>query len=249
MILEALGENLAFAQIVGKRSQQEDEFAWYSDEEYLLLILADGMGGHAKGEVASAEVTASFMRYFPDSNLPYQNRLAFCLDKANERIKNLVENSDNNFSGMGSTSLSVVVADNTVHWISVGDSPFYRYRNKGLTQLNADHSMASVVDKMAEDGIISKESAKTNPMRNRLRSAVVGAPIELVDLAEEPLKSDDIYVLASDGLDTLSNDDIESIIRKNFKLEAAEIAQKLIDAINEAASEFQDNTTIIVLKS
>src|SRR5262249_52790667 len=109
---------------------------------------------------------------------------------------------DPSLNGMGSTLVIAAIDSRGVHWVSVGDSPLWLWRRGDLQRLNRGHSMGPVLDQMAERGEITRDAAAADPTRGRLRSALTGGELALVDLSAEPARLDkgDSILLASDGL-------------------------------------------------
>ena len=118
--------------------------------------------------------------------------------------------------GMGCTLCGVSLTEAGIEWISVGDSPMWLARNGKLQRLNADHSMAPILAKQVELGELTEEEAKRHPQRNALRSAVIGDKMQHVDASKRPMKfrKGDRLVLASDGLETLSVDEIAGSLQE-----------------------------------
>jgi protein phosphatase len=179
----------------GGRSYQEDSAAvWQppdgadrgsADGTQLLAILADGMGGHAGGAIASDAVCTNFKAQYIEQTGGARDRLRSALDAANGAIGALVGDRPS-LRGMGSTLIGVAFNAGHANWVSVGDSPLYLYRRGEMARLNEDHSMAPVLDKLVEVGRLDPEEARDDPRRHLLRSAVVGEDLDLVDLAQDP---------------------------------------------------------------
>jgi protein phosphatase len=148
---------------------------------------------------------------------------------------------------MGCTLVGVTFTDEGVLWVSVGDSPFWRVREGEIKQLNADHSMAPVIALKVSNGELSREEAALHPQRNALRSALVGEPIPQTDLRETPIRvrDGDRFVLASDGLQTLQDEEIAEIVMR--RADALDLARDLVDAVEAKKRRGQDNTTVIVV--
>jgi PPM family protein phosphatase len=153
---------------------------------------------------------------------------------------------------MGSTLVGVHFGPDGVEWVSVGDSPLYLYRNGEIVLLNEDHSMAPEVDRLAEAGRITWEMARNDPRRHYLRSAVTGAEMEMIDMSKRPLElvAGDVVILASDGIHTLPMERIGSEIQAmgGDGLTADIVAQRLIEAVEDARESYQDNTTVVVVR-
>jgi len=235
-------------QIVGKRKRQEDALRIVDGmSPGLLCILCDGMGGHRGGDVASALAVEKFEKVFKATRGDARHRLKRATKAANDAIASKIA-QEPDLNDMGTTLVAVYADGDALHWTSVGDSHLYRYADGRLTKLNDDHSMAPVLDAMAEEGRISAAEAKADPQRNAIRSAISGEDIALLDLNAVSFAEDkaETYLLASDGLDTLSTEEIEEVLSNNTEPEAATHA--LLQSVKEKEHPRQDNTSIIVFK-
>jgi serine/threonine protein phosphatase PrpC len=247
----------------GARPYQEDAAAvWPGDvasagqvaapmpgDTALLAVLADGMGGHAGGSLASSTLCDVFIESFSKGAGNGMQRLEPALTAANHAIREKVL-ANPALSGMGATLVGVSIGPSGLSWISVGDSPMYLFRNGELVQLNEDHSLAPVIDRMVAQGKISQEEARNDPRRHYLRSAVTGDEIELVDMPERPLAlaGGDVVLISSDGIHTLEPEHITSVIEHHMAKGAAAIADALLLAVDGAGEPHQDNTTVIAVK-
>ncbi|MGE0702059.1 MAG: PP2C family serine/threonine-protein phosphatase [Hyphomicrobiaceae bacterium] len=214
----------------------------------LVAVLADGMGGHAGGELASTTICSTFLEHFLAASGDGPGRLAPSLAAANSAVGAKVA-ANPSLSGMGATLVGVTIGEAGLSWISVGDSPMYLYRNGEVVQINEDHSLAPVIDRLAEQGKISFDEARADPRRHYLRSAVTGDEIELIDAPERPLKIEpgDVVMLASDGIHTLEPDEISALITQGFADGPAVVATSLVGAVDAAGEPHQDNTTVVVI--
>jgi protein phosphatase len=247
----------------GARSYQEDAFAiaagpsaqgaTASDDTStaaeLTAVLADGMGGHAGGALASTAACRTFIAAFASSSGDVQARLDEALQLANLAIAEAVA-EDPALSGMGCTLVGAAFGPGGLEWVSVGDSPLFLVRNGEIATLNEDHSLAPEIDKLAQAGKISWETARNDPRRHFLRSAVTGTEIELVDRSRRPLalEASDVIVLASDGIHTLAQDTILSVVSDHAASGPGAVADALLAAVEAAGDEFQDNTTVVVVR-
>ena len=242
----------------GMREIQEDAIVtdFPAGMDVGFVVLADGMGGHAAGEIASAilvtEVFAELKFKMADLKL-HEDSLPAILRHAamtaNACIRDYVSENPENY-GMGATLVAPVLVEDRLYWISVGDSPLYLHRGGVLQQLNEDHSMAPQIDKMVASGIISARDGRLHPDRNCLLSVLLGDGIAKIDCPEDPVKvrEGDVLVIASDGLQTLSDDDISSILTANEDRSGNEIAYALLSAVTAIGDVDQDNTAISVIK-
>lgn len=238
----------------GARSYQEDDYG-YGQVEFgstgktpaVLMVLADGMGGEAGGATASRCVVEAFMHGIRESEGESETRLDACIAAANREVRARVD-ADPELEGMGSTVVAVVYDGRSVTWLSVGDSPMWLFTGGRLQRLNADHSMAPVLDRMAELGELTREEALSDGTRHMLRSAVTGSELDLIDRGHRPccLAEGDFLLLASDGIETLSQEEIE--LRLGSAHGAVRTtADALLSAVKAAAKPHQDNVTFLLL--
>ena len=219
----------------GKRPYQEDSWKLVPlADGSLLAIVADGMGGHAGGAVASKLAVDAFVHAIEQGG-----GLADGLNDANEAVR-VGAAGKPDLNGMGATIVAALVRGDEVRWISVGDSPFYLVTAGKLEQLNADHSMAPQIDALVARGMLTAEEAENHPGRHTLREAVMGEPLTLIDKGSRRLGPGDKLLLCSDGVQTLANEQIA--------FEASRPASGLVEAVLAAAKEHQDNITVIKLE-
>jgi PPM family protein phosphatase len=240
----------------GARSYQEDAFAVQCEPAHvaegsvdrLIAVLADGMGGHAGGAYASALACEAFVHAFAAAPGAAPERLEEALQGANQAIAEGVEENPA-LDGMGSTLIGTCFDGAGLQWVSVGDSPLFLVRDGTISLLNADHSLAPEIDKLAAAGKISWEDARADPRRHYLRSAVTGAEIDLVDRSPAPLalNSGDIVILASDGIQTLTHDAILDVVQRHADGGPDDVAAALLAAIGAVGEPHQDNATVVVV--
>ena len=245
---------LASRQWQGARPYQEDAFgvlevdiAGRREAPALLMVLADGMGGAAGGATASRTAVEAFAREFPKSRGKTGARFRECLAAATASLRER-EIDDPRLSGMGTTVVAALYDGCGIDWLSVGDSPMWLYSSGRLERLNADHSMAPVLERLVQRGDLSPDDARRDWRRNMLRSAVTGSPAELVDCASRPcrLEPGDCLLIASDGIETLAEEEIARELRAaDGSAEAA--ADALDSAVRTAAGPAQDNVTFLLL--
>ncbi|MFV0369208.1 MAG: PP2C family protein-serine/threonine phosphatase [Hyphomicrobiaceae bacterium] len=220
-----------------------------ADGGRLVAVLADGMGGHTGGALASQMVCENFLEACATLNGPIPDRLIAALKKANAAVaKKVAENPM--LSGMGSTVIGANFGPDGVEWVSVGDSPLLLYRAGEIALLNEDHSLAPELDRLVAAGRMTEEEARHDPRRHMLRSAVTGEDLDLVDISRRPLKlaSGDYVILASDGLHTLEKSEIARIV-KAFASEGADaVAAALIREVEQMREPHQDNATVVAVR-
>jgi len=252
MIDQTMPNTVATAQIRGTRDYQEDTLAvqaltvgGHADD--LLLVLADGMGGHAGGDVASRLVVEQFCIAYGNCHGSIPMDLRSCLNVANEALANAAMDMPE-LRGMGTTLIGCVIRENELYWVSVGDSPLWVCREGVLQRLNADHSMVPLLDDMVRTGVMDSEAALVDARRNMLRSAVAGRVVELVDLCEEPwqLLAGDIVILASDGVETLTVDELAAALKNPRAKSLQQLADDLTASIEAAGQRSQDNASLVL---
>lgn len=253
-----LGLEVASAICQGARPYQEDSLiADVTDGAQLsMVILSDGMGGHAAGDVASKiVVTEMFSELSFRGELMMASSEAMCDSlrmaalAANERIAHHTA-AHPQTDGMGATLLNIIVQKNKLHWISIGDSPLFLFRGGKLRQLNQDHSMAPQIDLWVKAGLIPDHMAHNHPDRNVLTSVLCGEEITYIDCPEEPfeLRRGDIILVASDGLQFLSDAGIAKVLRKGRSDTPQKICDALMKAVLSLGDPGQDNVSFAVLK-
>lgn len=241
--------------IIGAREYQEDDFGFVDSGdrnnfavEDLIAVVADGMGGHAGGDIASSSAVSAFVESARDGNDTGADRLRAALDAANAAVGDLkAKNPD--LAEMGCTLVAVSLTADSVRWVSVGDSRLFLLRGGELHQLNQDHSLGALLDAQAAAGEISAEEAQESPRRNALTSAITGDAIARVDLPDEAVEmdADDRILLASDGIDSLSFEEIAAVLGDPQFESASELVEALLGAIRRKAMDGQDNATAVVI--
>lgn len=167
------------------------------------------------------------------------------LQHANRQIA--IESMDDpQYQGMGCTLVAVTFQQSQLEWISVGDSILWLWRDSKLRRLNADHSMKPELAKQVKNAEISAEEAEKSPEKNVLRSVLMGENIPLIDQNRIQWQKGDIYLIASDGVETLNERYLAQVLLKIQKQTAKTICDTLLNAI--PASDYQDNATLIVIK-
>ena len=238
-----------------KRTHNEDSFSILQEEN--LLIVADGMGGHASGEVASKMAVDAIREFFdatakdPDATWPYkmdkhrgyeENRLITAIKLANLRIFEAAQREPK-FRGMGTTMVTVIASREGVYIAHVGDSRVYRVRDHQIEQLTEDHSLLNDYLKMRR---LTEEEIANFPHKNVIVRALGMKDTVKVDTRLEPPKVGDVYMLCSDGLSgPVTNEDILRIIEENpSDLKAA--CARLVARANENGG--PDNITACATK-
>jgi protein phosphatase len=231
----------------GARNYQEDASAVLEDAGGLTVVLADGMGGHAGGALASNLACKFFLHAFATSKGRVPDRLTESLELANAAIAQETVGNPG-LSGMGCTLIGATFGPDGIEWVSVGDSPLFLVRAGEIVILNEDHSLAPEIDKLAAMGKITWEAAKADHRRHYLRSALTGTDIDLIDRSQRPLalRAGDVVILASDGIHTISHAQIARAVAAASTPEAA--AESLLAAVAAVGDTAQDNTTVAAIQ-
>ena len=242
----------------GARDYQEDAITadFPVGAEAGFVVLADGMGGHAAGDVASkivlTEVYSELKFHYADVD-SFEARapeiLRGVVDLANQSLRHHARTHPET-EGMGATLVVPALVENRLWWISIGDSPLFLFRNGKLTQLNEDHSMAPQIDLMVEAGLLDARTAANHPDRNCLVSVLMGSSIARIDCPVQPfeLKAGDIVVCSSDGLQYLSHAQIEKVLARFRRTRSTEIAERLLEELGKLDDPDQDNISFSVIK-
>ena len=199
------------------RTRKRNEDSYLCNEGQGLFLVTDGMGGHASGEVASQLAIDSFEEFVIRSRsedvkwpIPYrsdlsreQNRLLNATILSDRKIRELGE-KDPSMKGMGTTLVGVIIEDDALAIVNVGDSRMYRIQNGSIDQITVDHTLANEQEK---NGIISKYRAKNHPNRHILTNALghIDNPSK-IDISKIQIKENDLYLICSDGLYNMLND-------------------------------------------
>ncbi|MDX1756810.1 MAG: protein phosphatase 2C domain-containing protein [Marinobacter sp.] len=269
-------------QIQGRRKYQEDRYAVVEKQtatvggdvrrlptpltpaKDTLFLLADGMGGMGHGDLAADTVVEHFIASYrqpPPVSTPPAARLARALEAANQGLTQLITREPEK-TGMGTTLIALLwhQAEDTIEWLSVGDSLLYLYRDGRLLPLNEKHNGRYLAERYAAAGDAA-HADELRMMGNVLFSAVDGRPIREVDRSDHPLplQDRDLVILASDGLETLPHDELAAaLVRSQAALARAGDAEQagqaivncrnhLFERLQEAEAPFQDNCTIVTI--
>ncbi len=224
-----------------------------------LYLVADGMGGHAAGEVASRlaadEIVRAFRRQSQDEGdtwpehwdterSPDANRLVDAILSGHQRVSSAVAR-DEGLKGMGTTIVVALHAPAMGSLVvgHVGDSRAYRLRRDQLQLLTEDHSW---VHEQVAAGFLSEEAARSHPLKNVVTQALGGNTDPKVDVLETAMEDGDIYLLCSDGLNSmLTDEEIAEILDSGLSLQ--DMSHRLIVTANERGG--NDNITVVLLRA
>ncbi len=234
------------------RTHNEDCFD--IDPDHHMYVVADGMGGHSHGEVAS-RIAVKAIRDFVvqtadrDTTWPFaydtrlqrhSNRLKAAVRIAHDRVLRAIRN-DGSLVGMGTTVVGFLIDDDTAAVAHVGDSRAYRLRGGQLDLLTQDHTW---VNEQVVAGYLSEEQARAHPLKNVVTRALGGESEVVVDVKEYDLRAGDVYLLCSDGLTTMLSDE-EIGERLQASQPADQICRSLVKDANSRGG--LDNITVVLL--
>jgi protein phosphatase len=229
------------------RCRESNEDNYLCEPSLGLYAVADGMGGHAAGEIASQLAVDALIETIAGNGagrheFEATERLREAVTEANRRICESIETHDEQ-RGMG-TTVVVMLAQNDQAFIGhVGDSRAYLFRDGELSRLTVDHSWVS---EQVRAGLLTDDAAKHHPMRNIVTRALGSRAQVLVDLQENQMRPGDLYLLCSDGLNAMLGDD-EIRDTLNSRADDPEGAcRALVDAANARGGE--DNTTVVIVR-
>jgi len=245
----------ALTDVGRKRKGNEDSLV--ANAEQKLFVVADGMGGHAAGEVASKVAVDSINEFVQltggdeeitwpfglDDSMSYDgNRLKTAVRFANRKVLDATKEKTE-YEGMATTVAAVLVDDQTANLAHVGDSRIYLFRAGELSQLTSDHSW---VNEQLQSGIISPEQARTHPLRNVVTRALGGRADLQVDMGAHDLETEDMLLLCSDGLTTMVPDEHIARLLNDNDGDIEKGAEALVAEANARGGE--DNITVVLLR-
>lgn len=231
---------------VGVRRNTNQDYVYFSEKNVgnlpNILIVADGMGGHKAGEVASEQaVNAVLQSINENENTDKISLIERAISVANEKVL-CMATSDEKFKGMGTTLVVATLEDGILYVANVGDSRLYLMDDSGIRQITRDHSL---VQEMVSIGELDKESAKTHSRKNVITRAIGVEKNIMADFFEVEVKEKDIILLCSDGLTNMVEDnEIKSIIDRYAGRSLEDAVHKLIDTANENGG--LDNIAVVL---
>ena len=214
-----------------------------------IFALADGMGGHNKGEVASKMAVDNIIIFLKE-NLLQSNSIK--IDYIDDIIKQAYHNvnykiyeksiSDIEFEGMGTTLVVAIIYKNNIYIANVGDSRCYLLNNNEFNKVTIDHS---VVEELIQANIITEEEARNHPRRNLLTRAIGTDEMVIVDIFKQNIEPEDTILLTSDGLTGFVDDeDIKNILLQNKDINY--LTEDLINKANDISG--KDNISVVLIR-
>lgn len=235
------------------RSHNEDSM--HADAASGLAVIADGMGGYNAGEVAAGlatmmlrtELAKAFADRSPDERMSdgrswAQVALEDLVSRANGAILQAAQ-SQARYTGMGTTLVATLFHDNKVTVAHIGDSRLYRWRDGELAQVTRDHSL---LQEQVDSGIITEEQARRSQNRNLVTKALGVDPVVEAEIRDHEAKVGDIYLLCSDGLNDMVEDERIGLCLAKMRANLDRCAQQLVDMANESGG--RDNVSVILVR-
>ena len=242
-------------------ARKRNEDCYDFDSEFQLYVVADGMGGHSHGEIASKIAVDTIRDYVLGGGTPggdngneqtgpipiqyddhqeHSNLLANAVRHAHKEVLRAIH-QDSSLQGMGTTVVGLLVKGTTAAFAHVGDSRAYRLRSGAFEQLTQDHTW---VHEQVQAGYLSEEQARHHPLKNVVTRALGSDKDVVVDLQEVMVQAGDLYLICSDGLTTMLEDsEIRDIVQLGGSLD--ESCRRLIEEANVRGG--LDNVTVVLV--
>ena len=237
------------------RKRQKNEDSYLVNDKIHLYVVADGMGGHAGGEFASKIAVSTVEEIIKGNDVPVTQQASYLASDHSEseegKLRRAITQAGSKICqraieepelrGMGTTATVLYFDDSKAYVAHVGDSRAYCIRGGSIIQITEDHSL---VNEQLKSGLITEEEAKTHQLKNIItRSVGVQEEVE-VDTIVWDVQNDDTYVLCSDGLSNMvQNEEIRALVSEN---ETEEAARKLVELANDRGGD--DNISLILVK-
>lgn len=234
------------------RDHNEDSIGF--DEDIALAVLADGMGGHRCGEIASAMTVSTIIEHINNNistlrpqdtdkdtgNSSHSTLVCDAIRKANHNVYQ-ASGSNEQYRGMGTTVVVLIFYDNRFTVAHVGDSRLYRLRGENFEQLTRDHSLTQ---ELLDRGFYTPEQARTSVNKNMITRAVGIDEDVQIDIHEDAALTDDIYLLCSDGVNDMISDDLIRSILMDNQGDLHKSASEIIDNANQSGG--KDNISALL---
>lgn len=228
------------------RTVNEDAFL----AEAPVYLVADGMGGHARGDAASSTVVETFRRHIEAGRPSSPEQVLDAIHTSNEAVRELSEEGEEGTAVAGTTLTGVALVDAGdgagLHWMvfNIGDSRVYSWDGRTLQQISVDHS---AVQELVDAGLITADDAERHPDRNVITRAIGADEVVDPDVWLIPAAGRQVFLICSDGLSKEVDDERLAHILAGDTGHAAGLAGELVDAALEHGG--RDNITVIVVES
>ena len=224
-----------------KRTLNEDFASYLEKEEFKIYVVADGMGGHNAGEVASQMAAERIVSYVNEkfSSCILENLINEAIKKVNRDIFKF-SNTSENLSGMGTTVTACLITKSFIHVANVGDSCCFAVRHNEIRKITKDHSL---VQELVDSGSISEKEAENHPKKNIITRALGTSSSVIVDVFQLENNEYNSYILCSDGLtNELTKEEILQVVTE--EKDYIKSANKLINLAKENGG--RDNITVLL---
>ena len=224
-----------------KRTLNEDFASYLEKEEFKIYVVADGMGGHNAGEVASQMAAERIVSYVDEnfSSCTLENLIEEAIKKVNRDIFNF-SNTNEILSGMGTTVTACFITENFIQVANVGDSCCLGIKNNEIRKITKDHSL---VQELVDSGDISEKEAENHPKKNIITRALGTSSTVDVDVFELENNEYELYMLCSDGLtNELTKEEILQVVTE--ERDYVNSANKLVSLAKEKGG--RDNITVLL---
>ncbi|WP_408954395.1 Stp1/IreP family PP2C-type Ser/Thr phosphatase [Natroniella sp. ANB-PHB2] len=220
------------------RAENEDNYLVLAKDNFTVLVVADGMGGHNSGDLASSLAIEVIKNYQFNSDDLIQD-IKTLISQANQYVYQKSKEKEE-YHGMGTTLTLGVIKDRILTIGHIGDTRAYLFRDDDLCQISQDHSM---VQELVKKNIITPEEAEDHPQKNILTNALGIEKKVDKDLFEVDLKEQDLILFCSDGLTNMTSDEeLADILAKPINLQQK--AESLVELANQRGG--RDNITVII---
>lgn len=236
---------IAYQTDIGQeREDNQDYVGVFTNQDQLTFaIVADGIGGHQGGDVASSMAVSHIGYHFEQTTFKNPvDAVKWLSDQVQIENGKIIDKSNQfkDLNGMGTTMVAAIFFDDQMVVANIGDSRGYLRRNGELNQLTEDHSL---VNELVKRGVITEQEAKTHPQKNIITRTLGISPDADIDINLYQLESSDQLLLCTDGLSNMvSNQQLDGVLKSDQTL--AEKCQQLIKMANEAGG--PDNITVLI---
>lgn len=248
---------IATGLLLGDRSYQEDSVGFFEDPDrrFVVAVLSDGIGGQDHGHLSSRIVQKSALDYISsryeaviEDGLAPQELLTAAAEHANASIRKMQNEAEGEVR-MGATLVIALILGRSLYWLSVGDSLLRHFSGTKLRTLNKIHNLSTSLDFLRKSHGLGENTAQKSALRGTLTSAVTGGPLKEIDCPGQAmiLKRGDLVVLASDGIQTIPDDQIVSSLKSASDLSAAERVSRIISEVDDLSMIGQDNLSVCMI--
>lgn len=224
------------------RSLNEDYFEFYENKDFKIYVVADGMGGHNAGEVASKTAGEALVEYIKNNykNGKDKELLRSAIEYANKQVYDLAY-KDSTYNGMGTTVVACYITEEFIQVANVGDSACFGIKDKEIYKITKDHSL---VQELLDSGSISKEEAENHPNKNIITRAIGTDKKVDIDIFDIDKLQYNLFLLCTDGLtNEVSLDEISKELAKDGDLQ--NICENLVSLAKKNGG--RDNITVMLV--